>query len=115
LVVSIQIDVSKAIRGLQNLERGIQAAMKTTLDKSAQSAIQGAQSVVPVDTGNLRDSIRVMEQGTNYVIVGSDVDYAALIEFGNGTRAAQPYLSPQADRLQSEASGILKSELENKI
>lgn len=115
MVVSIQIDASKAISGLESVERAITDAIQVTLDKCADSAIQGAQSIVPVVTGQLRDSIGVKEQGANYVVVAADTDYAAAIEFGTGARPAQPYLGPQADRLNTEGAKILIDELENRI
>ncbi|MBD0328370.1 MAG: HK97 gp10 family phage protein, partial [Pyrinomonadaceae bacterium] len=62
MVISAQIDASKAARGLEQIAQGIQEAVKATLDQSAQSAVQGAQAVVPVVTGRLRDSIGVKDQ-----------------------------------------------------
>lgn len=115
MVVRIQIDASRAVAGLNSMLQAISDATKVTLDKSAESAIQGAQSVVPVVTGQLRDSIGVKERGANFVVVAADTDYAAAIEFGDGGRVAQPYLGPQADRLQSEAARILADELDNRI
>ena len=115
MVIKIQFDATKAIQGLSDLERGIQEAIKTTLDECATSAIDGAQAVVPVVTGQLRDSIGVKEQGPNYVVVAADTDYAAAIEFGTSTRPPQPYLGPQADRLQSEAPRILSDALKSTV
>ncbi len=111
MVVRIQVDTREAIRGLEGLEQGIQEAIQTTLDKSAQSAVDGAQSIVPVRTGRLRDSIGVKEQGSNHVVVAADTPYTAAVEFGVGAREAKPYLGPQSDRLQSEAPKILSDEL----
>lgn len=116
MVFRIEYDPSGANRELQRiLQQAIPDAVKATLDKSAQSAIQGAQEVVPVVTGNLRDSIRVVEQGSNYIIVGTDVEYAAAVEFGTGSREPKPYLSPQSDRLQSEAPRTLEEELNRRL
>ena len=115
-MVRILVDANETTSELQRIiEQAIPDAVKATLDKSAQSAIQGAQEVVPVQTGNLRDSIRVVEQGDNYVSVGSDVEYAAAIEFGTESRVAQPYLGPQGDRLQSEAPRTLEDELNRRL
>jgi HK97 gp10 family phage protein len=52
-----------------------------------------ARLVAPVDTGRLRSSIFV-RRGDGYVEVGSNVQYAAYVEFGTRHMAAQPYLRP---------------------
>ena len=115
MVIKIEFDTRKAEQGLADLERGIQDAIATTLQEAANSAVVGAQAIVPVVTGQLRDSIGVKEQGSNYVVVAADTDYAAVIEFGTSTRPAKPYLGPQADRLQSEAPRILSDALKSRL
>jgi phage gpG-like protein len=115
-MVRIIVDASDTSRELQRLiQQAIPDAVKATLDKSAQSAIQGAKDIVHVISGDLRDSIRVLEQGDNYIVVGSDLDYAADEEFGNSKRPPHPYLGPQGDRMQSEAPRILEDELNRRL
>lgn len=48
----------------------------------------------PVDTGALRDSIEVTDDG---VIV--DVPYGAFVEYGTSDTAPQPFASPAVNRL----------------
>ncbi len=53
----------------------------------------------PVDTGNLRNSITtVMDSDrsspTALGFVGTNVEYAAFVEFGTRNQSAQPYLGP---------------------
>lgn len=68
-----------------------------------------ARSLCPVDTGRLRSSI-VMRKGRDgmgfYVEVGTNVSYAAFVEFGTSRQAAQPFLTPAI----AQASGFLRSE-----
>jgi HK97 gp10 family phage protein len=55
-----------------------------------------AQDIVPVRTGNLRDSIHVERNGyADYAVVAS-APYAGFVEFGTRYMAAEPYLGPAA-------------------
>lgn len=56
-----------------------------------------ARMLAPVDTGRLRSSITATKgsDGTGaYVDIGTNVEYAAYVEFGTIYMAAQPYLRP---------------------
>lgn len=57
-----------------------------------------ARRYCPVDTGRLRSSIRCTAPAKDlrgwYVEVGTNVQYAALVEFGTRRMRAQPYLRP---------------------
>lgn len=63
-----------------------------------------ARQLCPVDTGRLRSSIH-FEEGQDaegyFIDVGTDVEYAAPVEFGTWKMRAQPYLRPAF----AEASG----------
>ena len=59
----------------------------------AETVADNARSVCPVDTGALRDSIAVSQNGTSAEI-SANTDYAAYVEFGTSKSAAQPYLVP---------------------
>ena len=108
----IQVDTSEAQQGIQSLQDGLKQAITDALHEMAESAISGAQSSVPVDTGELHDSIQILDEGENYIDVGSDVEHAAPVEFGTYKMSPQPYLGPEADRMQSEAPSILLRHVE---
>lgn len=63
-----------------------------------------AQDLVPVDTGRLRDSIRVTKVGSREYTVGpgDEVEYAEYVEFGTSRMAAQPYMRPAAEIARRE-------------
>lgn len=70
---------------------------------AAQPVVNSAKAKCPVLTGTLRRSIEARIDADGGVIVGSDVPYAARIEFGfagadslgrNYHQAAKPYLRP---------------------
>ena len=76
--------------------RAVQAVAKAAYDIEGQ-----AKAVVPVDTGNLKNSIQT-ESGdsdlTKYV--GPHTDYAVHVEYGTYKMRAQPYLRPAAERVR---------------
>lgn len=101
---TIDINLGK----LDKIDTVIEKALQEGLDEVGQSIVEGAKQTVHVITGDLRDSITILERGKDFVIAGTDLYYAAAEEFGTATRAAHPYLGPQADRMQSEAPRILQ-------
>ena len=52
--------------------------------QAAETARQAAQEAAPVDTGELRDSIRVTEIADGAFVVEPDTDYAAIQEARTG-------------------------------
>ena len=78
---------------------------KRALKKSAQIIADEAQNIVPVDQGDLIDSIVVSPKldsaqksrktkGGVDMYVGPTVYYGHFVEFGTVKQAAQPYLRP---------------------
>jgi len=60
-----------------------------------------AKDAAPVDTGNLRNSIRteVAADGLS-AVVGTHVEYAIYQEYGTYKMAAHPYMRPAADAVR---------------
>jgi len=99
----------------------------------ADAVLARAQQIVPVDTGELRDSghvVVVVEDKRCYARVQFDADHAAFVEYGTGRRgaasagagphgynqewagmAAQPYLRPASDEVKPEAKELVKQEV----
>jgi HK97 gp10 family phage protein len=119
MVFKVTVDATKVIQALGVIATKVPEAVQATLKRAAEEAIQGAQSDVPVDTGALRDSIRIMEQGENYIVVGAgddaDLKYAAYVEFGTSKMVAQPYMGPQADKMNSRLAEIFVQELNKRL
>lgn len=60
--------------------------------------IPEAQRVVPVDTGELRDSID--GEASGYIAnVHADAEHASYVEYGTSQMKAQPYMEPTAKKL----------------
>lgn len=70
-----------------------QQAVIIPLVLTAMEIVEEAKVNAPVKTGNLRDSIHYDVDGET-VKVGSDVPYAAYVEFGTFKMEPQPYLRP---------------------
>lgn len=112
-------------KGQQQIEDEIRAA----LNKSALRIVADAKKAAPVDTGRLRASITMMSNvaGRGLVLeVGTNVEYAAAVEYGTGRRGAestgqtqyykrtwagqraQPYLFPAFERERPRLIAELK-------
>ncbi len=91
--------------------------------------VQGtAKRLCPVDTGRLRNSIEVtpIENGAD---VGTNVEYAAYVEYGTGKKgdpsvehredwegqAPQPYLYPALEAHKAEIKDIVQNTLQEEI
>ena len=78
-------------------------AVAKELVKIALKVEAGAKRRCPVDTGRLRSSIthelRVDAEGL-HAVVGTDVEYAAYVEFGTSRMHAQPFLRPALDEVR---------------
>jgi HK97 gp10 family phage protein len=72
-------------------------------------AMEGhAVDIVPVDTGNLRNSItHASDERT--AIVGTNVEYAPYVELGTRRQKAQPYLVPAVKEHLEEYKKLLES------
>ena len=67
-------------------------------NRVANNIKRNAKQLAPVDSGDLRNSIGVKKDtssgyGIGYVI-GSDLEYAGMVELGTKNKGARPYLRP---------------------
>lgn len=66
---------------------------KDELDQMTIEAERNANRLVPVDTGQLRDSITIDLRENSIV---AEEDYAVFVEFGTINQSPQPFLGPAA-------------------
>src|SRR5688572_22740071 len=110
--IKINVNLSQASDLIQNISNSIiPQTIEAILNIGSNDAEIGAKEDVPVDTGNLRDSIHELERGENYRVVGTTEDYALAIERGTSTMPARPFIEPQADKLQTTLPHTLEEEL----
>lgn len=61
-----------------------------------------AKRVVPVDTGNLKNSIQVAEESPMAATIGPrGVEYDYYVEFGTRYMGARPYMTPAAEHVRA--------------
>lgn len=102
-------ELDKALRRLP--DRVQKRVLKTALRAGARVIVKDAKNRVPVDSGTLKKSIKVVSgkskkgpQATARVFVttGREAWYSHLIEFGTVKKAARPFLRPAFDSTQTE-------------
>ena len=79
--------------------------------ETAEAIVEDAKQRVPVDTGELRDSIDARSEGIGY-IVEATAGHAGFVEYGTRRMAAQPYLTPAAEAQRAPFIERLKRALE---
>ena len=118
------------IIGQEQVRRRLGAVSRALDGQGLLPALRAAALVVqndakrraPFKTGTLKKSIHTEPRGSHAVSVGTDVPYAARIEFGfAGTdsrgrtynQAAQPYLRPALDENKAEVEREFADALED--
>lgn len=71
--------------------------------EAAEAGAGGARRRAPVDTGRLRDSIKVVKTRNGYAF-GSDLDYAIHQEFGTRWQPGTPFIRPGLDDARRKLS-----------
>ena len=87
-------------RRTEDLLRRGNAELEAVMQTLALATESDARRRAPVDTGNLRaslDSDVDSRRGRILAHVGTNVEYAAFVEFGTVNTGAQPFLRPAVD------------------
>lgn len=84
------------------------AAPRAAMQKVVLIVEGRAKRNAPVATGTLRRSITSSVVSPTRGQVGSNLEYAAPVEFGTKHMSAQPYLRPAIDDSRSEIEAALK-------
>lgn len=124
-MIEVQVQVGTEFgSGLQRASRAVEDAVADALRIAAMEAANDARRRAPVKTGTLRRSIQVMEHGPQEVFIGSQVPYAARIEFGFAGRdslgrvysqAAQPYLRPALEATRGAMRRVFEEEVKRAL
>lgn len=72
----------------------VEDKVEESLQDVGKLVVEDAQTIVPVDTGKLRDSIDFNKIDKTTINIVADTDYAADVELGTLKTRAQPYLRP---------------------
>ena len=108
---------------LSNLDVKLSRALDEALEEIAEKIRDDAKSLVPVDTGALKKSIRIEKKGKLQVSIvaggggvinprtGREVDYAGFVEFGTSHMSPQPYMQPALEKNRDELLNIVKRKI----
>jgi len=90
---SAQIDTRRYERGLRRFFGGMSEDVKRAVDRTRIDVQNEARRRAPVDTGRLRSSIVSRAEGSGRsvgYVVGSNVNYAAAVEYGTAPHVIKP-------------------------
>lgn len=87
-------------------------------EAAEETILPEAKRLVPVDTGELRDSLEIRET-PNGIELYAGTDHALPVEFGTVHQEAQPYMRPaidtQSDAMLKKVADRLEIEIEKVI
>ena len=69
---------------IENTDQDLQDALVKLGDSIIAEAKGNLQNNTNINSGTLLSSIQVLEEGKNYIVIGSNVPYAGYIEYGRG-------------------------------
>lgn len=94
--MSDEVTISIVFNDLPAIAAALQPNANKAARQTAESIAEMAQSLAPVRTGRLRDSITV-DQDSEGATVSTDVNYAVFQEYGTSHDPARPYITPAAE------------------
>lgn len=77
--------------------RPLEVLAEQIVEAVAEAMVTHARRLAPVRTGRLKNSLVAERIGNAVWLVGTDVPYAAFVEFGTRRMRAQPYLGPSLE------------------
>ncbi len=98
---------------LPELQAQLRRQASAAIRKAAYDIEAHAKAVVPVDTGNLKNSIQTTMENDLTAIVGTHVEYAPYVEYGTHRMAARPYLGPAAEAVRPGFEAAMKGLLDD--
>lgn len=109
--MTFRLDVTELAQYAERLEetaKEVQPAARKLTGQYANLIVKEAKRLVPVRTGNLRDSIRVTPSseagrlGLAAAGIAADAPYAGFVEFGTARMRPRPYIRPAVKRYEKE-------------
>lgn len=110
--MNVSADIKISVDNTELIKHATRETVQVALEAVGLQAEGYAKRLCPVDTGLLRNSItHTSDEDTAYI--GTNVEYAAYVEYGTSRTAAQPYLKPAANDHQQEYKKIFETYLKN--
>lgn len=95
--VRIDVDISRALSRIRNYDNATKNNVKAAVQTSTMAIESGAKQLAPVDTGQLRSSIKGKVSGFEGEVTAL-AEHAPFVEFGTRKMPAQPYMLPAAEQ-----------------
>lgn len=90
--------IVKLGRRLNALPGNMENMAAEAVTASARRAAASARNMVPVDSGELKNSIAAENTHRLAAVVSAGAAHAAMVEFGTSRMAARPYMQPSTLR-----------------
>lgn len=107
----MRIDVSEVLELADDIDRNATETLpkaQMIVAKTGHDLVAVAQSVAPVETGALKNSISVdIADGGLGFEAGPTVDYGLYVEQGTSRMAPEPYMTPSADAVLPRGEAAL--------
>ena len=89
----------------ESIAAAITKELQASVRGIAETIVEVARDNTPVDTGNLKRSIRAEVVEENKIRIETRTGYGAYVELGTSTRAATPYLAPAVTQVMDRVKG----------
>ncbi len=97
------------------IQTNVTPKVRSAMVQASELVMDTAKSIVPVDTGRLRDSIdyQITEDAEQITsIISPHTEYAAFVEFGTSRQSPSPYMRPAWDMNQGQVFQIFNGGME---
>lgn len=110
LVTIPQREIQQALRQIRFWQLAKRTAVRAEIARTALHVETEAKRLAPVDTGRLRASVvsEFRRDGLG-ATVGTNVQYAAFVEFGTRNQVPQPFLGPAYNKYVPQLPGRLRT------
>jgi HK97 gp10 family phage protein len=101
-VATPQINVVVKLNKFPEIGSRMRAMLSAAVRKTAFDLEANAKDVVPVKTGNLKNSIQTETKGDLNADVRVGAEYGIYVEYGTRKMSARPFLRPAAEKVKDE-------------
>lgn len=108
--VQVDVDVQKALNRITRYGGQAEKGVRKAVLRSTMSIETNAKKRAPVDTGNLRSSIKGDVNGFEGEVTAG-AEYAPFVEFGTRHNASQPFMGPAAEEERPKFNQAIREAL----
>ena len=111
------LEIKVVVDNTKLIQAAIRDGIKDAITKACFDVEAEAKNTVPVDTGNLKNSIQADLDNIESLEgeVGTGVEYAAYIEYGTSKMPARPYLTPAAEKVAGSFTEVVTRLINSKM